>query len=63
MLLRDLQVRTVSFSASDRPAHTSSASRSDYFRDYDQRRASDPLRRQQIRSAMMRYRQRKQGPK
>jgi hypothetical protein len=55
MLLRDLQARTIVF---DREPIRQSADRTDYFRDYDQMRAQDPMRRQQIRTAMQRYRQR-----
>lgn len=56
MLLRDLAVRVVSFSSE--PIRNPGGDRSDYFRDYDRLRANDPLRRQQIRGAMKRYRQR-----
>ena len=53
MLLRDLLTRTVTFS----PAERTGPGRSDYFRDYDQRRSNDPMRRKQVREAMARYRQ------
>jgi hypothetical protein len=57
MLLRDLQTRTVTFSSAERTSQVVSPGRADYFRDYDQRRANDPMRRKQIREAMARYRQ------
>jgi hypothetical protein len=45
--------RTVTLLDADR----SVPGRTDYFRAYDQRRANNPMRRQQIREAMARYRQ------
>ena len=57
MLLRDLAVRVVQFQSE--PIRNPSGDRTDYFRDYDQQRAHDPMRRQQIRTAMQRYRQRR----
>lgn len=62
MLLRDLPVRTVNLLGSETVAQ-SSGGRLDYYRDYDMRRADDPRRRQQIREAMARYRQRKRDAK
>jgi len=59
MLLRDLSVRVVSFSSE--PIRNPGGDRTDYFRDYDQMRANDPMRRQQIRAAMQRYRQRRKA--
>jgi hypothetical protein len=59
MLLRDLSVRVVSFSSE--PIRSASGDRADYWRDYDQMRANDPMRRQQIRAAMQRYRQRRKA--
>ncbi|MCA3072801.1 MAG: hypothetical protein IOD11_20495 [Rhodocyclaceae bacterium] len=59
MLLRDLSVRVVSFSSE--PIRSVAGDRTDYFRDYDQMRANDPMRRQQIRTAMKRYRQRRKA--
>ena len=56
MLLRDLAVRVVSFSE---PIRHPGVDRTDYFRDYDQQRAHDPMCGQQIRAAMQRYRQRR----
>jgi hypothetical protein len=53
MLLRDMLTRTVTLLDADR----SVPGRTDYFRAYDQRRANNPMRRQQIREAMARYRQ------
>ena len=53
MLMRDLLTRTITFS----PGERAGPGRTDYFRDYDQRRANDPMRRKQIREAMARYRQ------
>jgi len=61
MLLRDLPVRSVRLLGDDCEPVATSAGRADYFRDYDLRRASDPRRRQQIRDAMARYRQRKRA--
>jgi hypothetical protein len=61
MLLRDLSVRLVSFSRE--PIRSASGDRTDYFRDYDQMRANDPMRRHQIRTAMQRYRQRRKATK
>ena len=57
MLLRDLALRVVSFSSE--PIRNPGGDRTDYFRDYDQQRAHDPMRGQQIRAAMQRYRQRR----
>lgn len=57
MLLRDLPVRVVQFHSE--PVRAPGGDRTDYFRDYDQMRANDPMRRQQIRTAMQRYRQRR----
>lgn len=59
MLLRDLSVRVVSFSSE--PIRSVAGDRTDYWRDYDQSRANDPMRRQQIRAAMQRYRQRRKA--
>jgi hypothetical protein len=52
MLLRDLSTRRVTLME---PV-VASPGRADYFREYDQIRAADPRRKQQIREAMARYR-------
>jgi hypothetical protein len=56
MLLRDLAVRTVQFNAE--PSRSSTGDRTEYFRIYNERRAQDPVLREQWRAASKRYRQR-----